>query len=70
MVTIKYTKTGTCQVDESLYSDTWEDEDKPWSDLTDDEKIAHIKEVESDAGYECVDENTTSSNTVLDSITF
>lgn len=81
MVTIAYTIKGTCQVDESVYSDAFIDErpqtldgtaineDTKWSDLTDNQKVEFIKLVESESGYEAVAENTIASDTKLTSVT-
>lgn len=81
MVTIAYTIEGTCQVDESVYSNAFIDErpqtldgtaineDTKWSDLTNNQKVEFIKLVESESGYEAVAENTTTSDTKLTSVT-
>lgn len=83
MVTIAYTIEGTCQVDESVYSDAFIDgdekpqtldgtainEDTKWSDLTDNQKVEFIKLVESESGFEAVVENTTDSDTKITSVT-
>lgn len=71
MITISFKVEGTQQVEESVYSYMWaEDEhDKEWSSLSEQEKIDYIKEVEADNNFEGIQEKITETEPVITSVT-
>lgn len=71
MVTIAFKVEGTQQIDESVYSDIWEEDEnsKEWSSLSEQEKIVYIKEVESDNDYESLQEKISKTNPSITSVT-
>lgn len=71
MIIIAFKVEGTQHVEESVYSDMWaEDEhDKEWSNLSEQEKIDYIKEVEADNNFEALQEKISETEPVITSVT-
>lgn len=62
MITISYT--GSVDIDDSVYIDAAQEAELDWSNMTAQERVAFVKEVETDAGNEFLTEQTSKSVTI------